>query len=389
MKIIKKIQKYSKKGRKLLKSGGFVLLLLLISLSYSFLRFSLNTEYSGATWQSMYDLNAQLPFGYRILIPVLCRPLVEWFSLPVRAAYFFFEALSCIFVVIALKKIFQIYLEEQHANVYALAIFLFLPFLYLFNFMWPLYYPYDTAAIAFIAWSIYLIIKERWVILVFVTALGTLNRETTLLIPLTFLALAGARMEVKRAMSIFTCLITAYVAVRCAVSVLVANNPTRYYGPVAFAFEKSWRALNNLNWLLEIQNWFILLATTGFMLVLWLLLRSNIPRHLRRLHLVAFSHFSLLIFVGNLYEPRMFGEMFVILYFPFCLGLNNYLTGKKVQTPRLLRKHETGVLAPLLKWLDKWGLLLLLIGIIIIVLILSRMTPEAILEVVMSRMGAV
>lgn len=54
----------------------FVVCLLFVAALYVALRFTLNHEYAGATWNDLSALRAPAPFGRRVLVPLLTRPLV-------------------------------------------------------------------------------------------------------------------------------------------------------------------------------------------------------------------------------------------------------------------------------------------------------------------------
>ena len=113
------------------------------------------------------------------------------------------------------------------------------------------------------------------------------------------------------------------------VSHITADNPRPYYGPVALLLDGEWRINNNIQWLLSKDSIFVLLSTFGFLPLFWIALRKNIPPQLRALESVSMLYFSLLLFIGNIYEARVFGELVVILYIPAAIGLSYSLTGPR------------------------------------------------------------
>ena len=54
-----------------------MLALALVAAIWAWLRISLNREYGPASWQTLIELRAPLPFGHRVLVPALLRPLVD------------------------------------------------------------------------------------------------------------------------------------------------------------------------------------------------------------------------------------------------------------------------------------------------------------------------
>ena len=97
----------------------YYLLTVLISISYTCLRFTMNVEFNWATWKMLYDLTAAIPYGNRILVPLLSRPLVALGS-DIRGAYMFWETAFGILLVYGLYNVFRLYMDEKWSRIFSL-----------------------------------------------------------------------------------------------------------------------------------------------------------------------------------------------------------------------------------------------------------------------------
>lgn len=351
---------------------GFLLLTLLVAVAYTLLRFELNIEYEKANLGSFYSLNAPIPFGYRVLIPLLTRPLV-WTGLTVREAFFFWEFCTVTLLVLVLYQLFRESLGRKGSEVLALGFLWFLPSAFLLQFRWPLFYPYDTPAMLMTTAGLWLMIQQKWAALIPLLFLATLNRESSLLLVLLYGVLFPDKLSIRTYLVIGLSLCGVYVLTRAGVGILTLDNPRPYGSSMAFLYRDEWRSFNNLRWISDFRNIPILLATLGFLPVLVVCLKKHIPHDLFRVHLVALAYFGMLIFVGNLYEPRVFGELLVLGYVLFGLGLAGFLSGEKPGDPLPVFTTQTPILSErLLTTVNRYGWILLL-GLIGAGLLLQHM----------------
>ena len=85
------------------------------------------------------------------------------------------------------------------------------------------------------------------------------------------------------------------------------------------------RWLHNLEWLGDPLHLLWLPTYFAFLPLLWLLLGPQIARPHRGLGLVALAYFTGLMLVANIYEPRVYGELMVLLYVPAGVALCRWL----------------------------------------------------------------
>ena len=86
------------------------------------------------------------------------------------------------------------------------------------------------------------------------------------------------------------------------------------------------RPLNNLEWLTALPDRpFVLLASVAWLPLAWLVLHRSIPAPLGRLGWVALATALGMAVVGNLYEPRVFGEAMVLSWIPLVVGAQRWV----------------------------------------------------------------
>ena len=115
----------------------------------------------------------------------------------------------------------------------------------------------------------------------------------------------------------------ACVAGRVAVALALPDNPG---SALHFAIGKSTpRWLHNLEWLGDPVHWLWLPMYFALLPLLWALLWRRLDPAQRRLGLVALAYFAALMLVANIYEPRVYGEILVILYIPAAVAVCRWL----------------------------------------------------------------
>lgn len=123
------------------------------------------------------------------------------------------------------------------------------------------------------------------------------------------------------------------------------------------------RLLNNARWLIVPVHLISLAAYFSFIPIIWFALSSYIPKQLQRLRFVALFYFFALLFVANLFEQRVFGEIIAILYVPIIIGLKNWHLGE-------IQIDHTQFPKTVLQFLDRFGGSVFLVGLSVAVPIL-------------------
>lgn len=297
---------------------------MLIAAVFVALRLKFNREYDGASWDALVAGTAKLPFGHRVLIPWLVRPFVDA-GVSIRAAFATTEWLAAIAALSGMEAALRRFIDERFARVGGFAFAAVLALVFLLPFRWPVFYPWDTPAIACIVWGVALAHGRRHGPLVVLAILGAANRESAVLLPfITLVLLAGSehRREAIRSASLQ---LAGVVLVRLAISVLI---PVTKGGVVDLHINGMWRIDHNLQWLADPLHALPILGAFSLLPVLWIVVRADIPLALRRLEWIIIPAMAGLMVVANLYEPRAWGEPLTLLFLGVAVGVARWMQGE-------------------------------------------------------------
>ena len=298
------------------------LALLLLCAGHAALRLAMNREFAGAPWDELLDFSAAKPFGLRVLVPLLAWPLHALLRVPTLWVFGLFELLATAALVLATAAAVRPFVPPRWSAALGVLLVLLLPIAFLLQHRWPIYYPYDTPAMAFTAAGVALLLRNRWRAAAALVVVAALNRESAILLPLAALALPVPGDTRRARAARFLALLAAFAAARLAVGLALASNPG---APLQFFVDESPRLLLNLAWLEDLAHWPLLPAYLGFVPLLWLLFAAWIPGALRRLGWVALVYIGALMWIANIDEPRVYGEPMILLYIPAAIGLARWL----------------------------------------------------------------
>lgn len=217
---------------------------------------------------------------------------------------------------------------------------------FLLQFRWPIFYPWDTPAIAAVAWGVALAHARRHGPLVVLATVAALNRETAVFLPLLTAALHYGSPHQREGLRSASLQLVGVVMARLVLSVLVAAKGSALHFEVA----GMWRIDHNLRWLSEGLHLLLILGAFSLLPVLWIALRPSIPVALRRLELVVIPAMAGLMLVANIYEPRAWGEPLTLLYLGVAVGTVRWLGGLLEDAP--------------VTRLDRWGAPAMLGGVV-------------------------
>jgi hypothetical protein len=307
------------------------LALVVLAAGYAALRLAMNREFEGAPWDELLGFTAARPFGLRVLVPLLAWPLHTLLRVPTTWVLGLFEALATLALIAGTGAALRPFVPRRWAAALALLLVLLLPIAFLLQHRWPIFYPYDTPAMAFIAGGVALLWAGRWRAVGVLCFLAALNRESAALLPLAALALhlgpvppdmPHRTWPMRQLLPRVLGLAAAVALARIIVSVILRDNPG---APVQLFVDGTPRLLANLAWLEEPSHWLRLPAYFGFVPLAWALLHAWMPAPLRRLGWVALAYLGGLMWVANVDEPRVYGEALVLLYLPAAVALARWL----------------------------------------------------------------
>lgn len=303
-------------------------LLLLAAAVFVALRLTFNREYEGAPWEALVDGTAKLPFGHRVLVPWLVRPAVR-VGVSIAAAFAVTEGLAVIAALTGVEAALRCFVSRRDALLGAAAFVPVLCMIFLLPFRWPIFYPWDTPAIACVAWGVALAHGRRHGPLVVLATLGAANRESAILLPLVtvLLHLRGPdRWEAVRSAMLQ---VAGVVLMRLAIGAL---HPVSKGSSVDLRVEGMWRLDHNVQWLSDPRHSLAILGASCMLPVLWVAVRPWIPAALRRLELLVIAVMAGLFVVANVYEPRAWGEPVTVLFLGTAVGVAGWSRGASPQT---------------------------------------------------------
>jgi hypothetical protein len=305
-----------------------LLLLLAVAAGYAALRLAMNREFAGAPWDELLAFTAPKPFSLRVLVPLLVWPLHALLRVPTAWVFALVETLATVALVLAIAAAVRPYLPQRWSHALGAAFLALLPIPFLLQHRWPIYYPYDTPAMAFTAAGVALVLRARWRAAAVLTFFAALNRESAILLPFAALALQipinspVPEDSPRRVLPRVLALLAAFAAARLLVGLALHANPGE---PLQLFVDRAPRLLLNLAWLEDPGHWLLLPAYFGFIPLLWLAVAAWIPAGLRRLGWVALVYVGALLWVANVDEPRVYGEAMVLLWIPVAVGLARWL----------------------------------------------------------------
>ncbi|WP_242604598.1 hypothetical protein [Legionella fairfieldensis] len=305
----------------------FVTVVLL--LGYTFIHTQLTGIYTDTPLASMVDFSARLPYGQRLLVPMLVRVLT-FLPLKIDQLFFLMEWLFISLFYFALFKLLQQEFKERAAQLLSWLFILLLPLMTVINYRFnyggeaTFFYPADSASLFFMATGFLFCLRSQWFYFIPWVFLATLNRESSFLLVLMIPALHWRKLSTVFK-PIFFALLT-YCFTRLLVLAFLHHVPGSF---MEWYFRASTHTYfeANLQWLLNEQNIFLFIFCFAGLPLFWFAFYDYIPLQYRPLRYVVLFHFLVLLLVGNFMEARIFHEIVLILYLPVSIALSRWLTG--------------------------------------------------------------
>jgi hypothetical protein len=289
----------------------------LAAVGWAVLRLSLGEEYEHAPWADLVRLDAPRPFGHRVLVPLLLRgPIAA--GVPMRLALGIVEAVSAFALLLAIDAALRVRRPIAKSGPLTLGILGVLAVVNVAPRTWPVFYPWDTPALAVLAGAVVAAARGREGLALVLAIVGALNRESAILVPIVYVVLRLPERDDPRGLAAWACgAIGGVLLVRLAISLALPDNP----GPsVHFTVHERYRLLENLRWMADPSHWPRLALWGGFVVLLWPWLGRRAGWPWRRLALPAVLWWSASMVAANVYEPRAFGESILLALLVLAIG---------------------------------------------------------------------
>jgi hypothetical protein len=313
----------------------------LMSLYFSHMHILMCDQAKKASLDLLLANLADTPFQYRVLVPWL----VQWVSyrlIPNPASSiqiftmmeFFFTFALCI----ALRFYIGLFISDAvRASVYALSIFLLLPYQYIFYTpsFHSIFYPSDIPSVFFFTLGLILICKQNWFLYYPIFVIATFNRETTIFLVLIYWITTISKTNWPTVTCQCLIQVVLWLLIKHYLAVLYTDNP----GPGIFVsfISTNWMKLGNPLNAIRVASSFC------FVWVVVLLRFSLITsRFLQKTTFVVFPYVIGLFIVGNIVELRIFGELIPVVLSAFWLIIDRSLFPLQNRNARLPDKRVEG-----------------------------------------------
>ncbi|MFB3067806.1 MAG: hypothetical protein ACE1ZI_00925 [Acidobacteriota bacterium] len=281
----------------------FLLINLVAAYFFTQLRLELGHENPRASYVVLTDFTGFLPFQARVLIPALIRltgSLLGGQIAPMQLARII-DYFAMVLAVLGLRRYLRAWLSPYSCSLGALLLYLLLLFHYFFT---PpgqrILYPYDLPALAFITWGLVFGRERNWKFYYPLFFFACLNRETACLLTLGHTAASLTRRKIPGWWPHFTAQLLIWCGCWVGLRYLFLGNP-------GVIFEDHFDM--NILRLSHSPSWVLLASSFGYQWALILVFWRRIPAYLKKQLITVPFLLSLMVFVGNINELRIYGEL--------------------------------------------------------------------------------
>lgn len=319
---------------KILKPYINLNILVMLSLTFSVLHFFYPIH--GFTFETLINFQGNNPFQARFLTYLPLHILSGYVELNDNffTLYFIFvTAISFIIIFIYANKIFE--KKTYFPNIFLLVLLYLIFFTYLYHAHYRYFYSYDIVSIAFITFLISkfhcdgLSTKKNLILVCLAVFLATINRDTIILVIAYYFFMYFLEKKLTLVTFTNTCLMTSsWILGKFFVySFMSAKGYSEISGsPGIYYHGEKLRVFSNFNFDKNMFNSDQIHMFCGYgYLFLLIPIMIFFKEKISPLSLVFIMHFIIYIFVGNLFEIRVYGDMFIF----FLLMLANFIHANK------------------------------------------------------------
>ena len=303
------------KYQKVITNSAFYIMALILSCYFMQLRFSMNLEYERATLSSLLNNTAMVPFQYRILIPWFVGSLSKILPLTAVRLFRLFEMFSTFFLIVAFRHYVSLFFRNKTVTtLLSFSLFYVLPFNFLLDRHFPLFYPSDTPSVLFFTLGLILLYKKNWPMYYLVFAVATLNRGTTCFLTFIYLFTAIGKSRPKTIVAHCVFQFVIWVTIKYSLHQLYA------YCHGIRPLEYHWHG--NFEAFADPRCYPHMLSSIGFIWIPTLFyFRSIRDDFVRRSLLVIVPFLSAIVYIPNIDELRCHQELIPVILMAFLLIL--------------------------------------------------------------------
>lgn len=323
------------------KKYYFDILFLVVALLFSYLlmqlRFSLNGEFGPGSLAALTNYSASKPFQYRVLMPWLANLLLKLGFPPfnsILGTFKVLETISVFSIILSFRYYISLFVNNKTiVSFLAFSILYILPFNFLLPRIIPVYYPYDMPSIFFFTLGLIFMYRQKWIAYYAVFVFATFNRETTSFLTFIYLFTSIRRERPNRVFLHCCAQFIIWVIIKAVLFKLFYCNPGQN-GFEWFHMNSDITHLStNISFLLYFRNYPFFFSNLGFIWIpVFFYYRLIKIEFVQRSLLVIFPFFIGMMFVGNIFEIRIFGELIPVFLMAFLLILKEIFREKSAIT---------------------------------------------------------
>jgi hypothetical protein len=298
----------------------------ILAIVFAVLHFQIGGEGPDARLSDLTNFATAAPCSHRVLVPALIN--VTHSILPL--SYFrLYQASEALFAFLAMF-IFSRYLAASfdRAKTSWLALLLLYPMAFNYLILGDYISPWDIPAIFFFLLGLLNIQRGRYLQLVVVVILATMNRETSFMLVLSYALLNLGQMQFSLLLKRTSLLATVWLVCKVALTMLTWERGGNLYWNVAPANLAQLRGLitgdvPTILWALSLFG--------GLHLVVLFLFR-RLPSNIKRLSLIVPFMFAVMFFTSFYTEERIFNELVPFFALATILAIFLPVKNEQVQT---------------------------------------------------------
>lgn len=297
----------------------FYTLLIMSSIVIGGYRFNETLIYHYIQSDTFILQNYDKPFVYRALSIWSAKLLHYIVGGDTRKIFIAIEVTSLFLSGVFYYKYLRIFFSDQVAKLFCFTLYLIIPFELLLPRFQPLYYPYDTPAILFTILLLHLLYNRALLLYIIVFIVATYNRETTIFMTIITLFLSYSEKQenasIKRRFNLpmiyFSLLqIFIWILIKLSLNQIFINNPGVLF---QHQYIENIRFFRNAG-LFHLSYIFGNFAFIWVIVAIYWKKLDNI--FLKRSVLVIIPFYLSMLYVANIFEYRIFGEMIPIILTP-------------------------------------------------------------------------
>jgi hypothetical protein len=282
---------------------GFILCLyLLASLLFTQEYFGHAIEWKQAPLEKTIRFEADTPFQYRVLAPLVIRAIILTTPIDAYAASTILTVVWTFFSLLAFRILLRTFFSNAGASFGALLLAYAMYWNYAVFGIWRM--PFDLPAILLFTLGLFALVRQRWVLFYLAFVLGALNRETILVLSVAFIFLSWKRAEPTFVWKHVGVQLGLWMLIRATLIVIFRNNQGGQF--------QTQFAANISNLMSGMPTIPLLLSFGGLWLPAFLGWRA-VDNRIRRLLLVTIPFAGVMVIVGNLHELRIYNELVPII----------------------------------------------------------------------------